>query len=284
MAILFTLIVGIIDYSTGYEISLSVFYFGPVAFTAWYAGKRPGIWVSLLASLVWLNADLGAGHMYSHWSIPFWNALVRFLFLAFNALLLAAFHKQLEAANSLARIDPLTGLLNLREFVTRLNLIISDHQNSSPFAVVYIDLDNFKKINDTYGHLEGDRLLRSVAKALTASLRPADVLARIGGDEFSLLLPNANMQSTKVLLEKARNHLCEIEINGARITCSFGAMIFIHPPSSSSEAMRLADDLMYTAKRDGKNAVYFSVFNGNAMGNKPAEHSVHYGRRREDLV
>jgi diguanylate cyclase (GGDEF)-like protein len=284
MAILFTLIVGFIDYSTGYEISLSVFYFGPVAFTAWYAGKRPGLLVSLLASFVWLNADLGAGHMYSHWSIPFWNTLVRFLFLAFNALLLAASRKQLETANSLAQIDPLTGLLNLREFVTRLNIIISNHHNSNPFAVVYIDLDNFKNINDNYGHLEGDRVLCSVAKALAASLRPGDVLARIGGDEFSLLLPDANMQSTKSVLEKAREHLCEIDIIGVRITCSFGAMIFIHPPSSSSEAMRLADDLMYTAKRDGKNAVYFNVFDGNSTVSKAADHSVHYGRRRGDLV
>lgn len=284
MAILFTLIVGTIDYTTGFEISLSVFYFGPVAFSAWYAGRRSGIMLALLASLVWLNADLGAGHLYSHWSIPFWNTLVRFLFLTFNAVLLDAFHQQLEAANSLAQIDSLTGVLNLREFVTRLDLIISDHQNNIPFAVVYIDLDNFKNINDSYGHLEGDRLLRAVGEALAAPLRSTDVLARIGGDEFSLLLPNTNSQNAKDLLKKSGEHLREISIGGTKITCSFGAMIFIHPPSSSTEAMRLADDLMYLAKREGKNAINVRVFDGNAEESKPVEHTVNYGRRREDVT
>jgi len=283
MAILFTIIVGIINYSTGYEISLSVFYFAPVAFTAWYAGKRSGVAISLLASLVWLNADFGAGHLYSHWSIPFWNALVRFIFLGFNALLLDAFHQQLEAANLLARIDPLTGLLNLREFDRQLNLMISDHQNNAPFAIVYIDLDNFKNINDTYGHMEGDRQLRAVAEALAAPLHPADILARIGGDEFALLLPNTDTQSVRTLLEKSREQLSGIDLEKAKITCSYGAMIFLHPPSSSDEAMRLADHLMYLAKRNGKNAVHFCVYDGSEEENKPVEHTV-YGRRREDVT
>jgi diguanylate cyclase (GGDEF)-like protein len=272
MAILVTLIVAVIDYTTGYEISLSVLYFGPVGFTAWYVGKRHGITIALLASLAWLNADLGAGHIYSHWSIPFWNAAVRFSFLTLNALLLGAFHKQLEAAKTLAHIDSLTGLLNVRAFDKELNQMISKPENSIPFTVAYIDLDNFKNINDGYGHLEGDRLLCAIGKTLVTSSRARDTSARVGGDEFALLLPKTNLLEAKGILEKLRQRLAKINIQGTRITCSIGAIIFTHPPITSSEAVRLADNLMYAAKKEGKNAVYISVYDESENSQKPLEY------------
>jgi diguanylate cyclase (GGDEF)-like protein len=272
MAILFTLIVAVIDYTTGYEISLSVLYFGPVGFSAWYVGKRSGVTIALLASLAWLNADLGAGHIYSNWSIPFWNAAVRFSFLALNALLLAAFHKQLEAARTLAHIDSLTGLFNMRAFDNELNRMISEPEKNIPFTVAYIDLDNFKSVNDSYGHLEGDRLLCAIGKTLVRSSRARDTSARIGGDEFALLLPKTNLLEAKGILEELRRRLAKINIQGVRITCSIGATTFTHPPITSSEAVRLADNLMYTAKRKGKNAVYIRVYDESENSQKPLEY------------
>lgn len=271
MAICFTAILGIIDYATGYEVSLSVFYFGPVAFSAWYAGRRSGIMVSLLASLVWLNADLGAGHLYGHWSIPFWNSILRFSFLAFNALLMDAFHRQLESANLLARLDPLTGILNSRAFNIELEKAIDVHQQDEPFTLVYTDLDNFKQINDTYGHLEGDNKLCEVVNVLVASARSTDVVARVGGDEFALLLPKTDHRGAKVMLTKLRKHLADINLDSAKITCSLGAVTFLKPPHNSSQAMQLADKLMYASKRQGKDRVNFGIFDGE-FSIKHAEH------------
>ncbi|MEO6908307.1 MAG: diguanylate cyclase [Abditibacteriaceae bacterium] len=100
--------------------------------------------------------------------------------------------------------------------------------------------------------------------------------------EFSLLLPNTGVQSVNETLEKAQKDLKKIDIQEARITCGVGAVIFIHPPTSSSEAMRLADDLMYAAKRERTDAIYISVYDGSESSQTPLEFGVHYGRRYDD--
>jgi len=283
LAFYFSIIVGLIDYATGYEISLSVLYLGPVVFAAWYAGRRPGLIIAIISSFIALNADAEAGHIYSHWSIPFWNTTIRFTFLTFNVLLLDAFHKQLEAAKLIARIDPLTGVLNTRTFDEQLQKIILMRQENNPFTLIYIDLDNFKQINDSYGHLEGDRILRAVGKAMASAVRTEDEVARLGGDEFAMLLPNSDSASAKRVLEKLRQRLAEIDTDGAQITCSFGVVTFLKPPASSTEAMRFSDQLMYMSKLEGKGRASFGVFDGVSCIQKTSNHVVEYKRRQEDV-
>ncbi|HEX5788072.1 MAG TPA: DUF4118 domain-containing protein, partial [Woeseiaceae bacterium] len=113
-------IVGALDYVTGYQISFSVFYLLPVSLAAWYAGRLWGIAVSVAASITWYFVEGQVAPVYDHSLIPFWNALVRFIFFLVNSLLLSALRERLVVESRMARTDGLTGLFNLRAFEEQL--------------------------------------------------------------------------------------------------------------------------------------------------------------------
>lgn len=271
LAICGCVVVGVIDYVTAYDISVSVFYLGPVALAAWYAGRRAGIGISALSCIVWLIADVGSGHPYKGWSIPAWNTGIRFIFLLINALLLAALHAQLDVAERLSLIDPLTGVLNSRAFNKHLQSAIAfARRDGTPMTLAYIDVDNFKQINDSLGHIEGDNKLCAIGKALMDATRQTDFVARLGGDEFALLFPNTNFSGAKTILAKLVPQLATIKLKDSHVTCSIGAVIFTKPPAQSVEAMQMVDELMYTAKRGGKDAVLYGISDGKSCVRQPA--------------
>ena len=122
--------------------------------------------------IAWLGVDIASGHDYSAPLIPFWNALVRLGFFILVAVLLASVRAHLRNEESLARIDGLTGVMTGRAFrYSPAEVIGLAARNGNPFVLVYVDLDDFKKVNDTRGHAEGDRTLKTIASALTQSVR-----------------------------------------------------------------------------------------------------------------
>ena len=255
------LLLGLIDYLTGYELAVSLLYLGPVDVAAWYVGRRAGLGLAFLSSIVWLTADLGAGHSYSHMAIPIWNTLIRFGFFLSNVFLLAELREYLTGAQRLARTDALTGVFNSRAFMEQLHYNLGlARRNGNPLTLAYIDLDDFKRINDMQGHGEGDRLLRLVGQTLMRGTRHTDRVARLGGDEFALLLPDTDAGGAREGIEKVRQLLREsLDFAGFPVTCSVGAVTFSSPPSSTDEAVRAADHLMYQVKSQGKNAAAFGV-------------------------
>lgn len=254
--------IGFIDFATGYEISLGVFYLGPVAAATWYSGRRAGATLAALSCLVWYAADTGVGHPYSHPAIPVWNALVRLGFFLSTAFLLAALREHLTAERQQARTDTLTGLLNSRAFMEKLDYTLAlAGRNGNPLTLAYIDVDNFKAINDQHGHSEGDRVLRGFGQTMTECTRRSDTAARIGGDEFALLLTNMETKGAAEAIAKLRHRLQEsLRAGGAAVTCSIGAVTFKKLPCNADEAMRAADALMYEVKRRGRNDVALRVF------------------------
>jgi len=261
--------VGLINYLTTYDISVSVFYLGPVALAAWYGGRRMGVGVSAISCIIWLIADVGSGHPYRGWSIPLWNTGIRFIFLLINALLLDALHTQLDVAQRLSLIDPLTGVLNSRAFNEHLQAALaSARRDETPMTLVYIDVDNFKQINDSLGHIAGDSKLCAIGNVLMSATRQTDFVARLGGDEFALLFPNTDLSGAKTVLAKLVPQLAAIELENSHITCSIGAVTFITPPAQLIEAMQLADTLMYEVKKGSKNAVVFGIFDGKTCVRK----------------
>jgi diguanylate cyclase (GGDEF)-like protein len=123
-----------------------------------------------------------------------------------------------------------------------------------------VDVDNFKRINDRYGHAGGDRLLRAIARAMREGCRRTDIVARLGGDEFALLLPDTGPDAAAVVVEKVRTALlASARGEGWPATFSVGATTFLEPPSSVDELVSRADELMYAAKRAGKNRALFEV-------------------------
>lgn len=171
-------------------------------------------------------------------------------------------HLQLE---HMAHHDQLTQLANRALFYDRLNhAIASAKRYPTQFAVMFIDLDGFKAVNDDYGHHIGDALLAEVARRLQATIRESDTCARMGGDEFALLIYHLdNASSAAVVAEHILQSIrAPFELEGhtlTQISCSIGIAFYPdHEPSSGSALVQLADNAMYASKRSGKNNVTFS--------------------------
>lgn len=257
-------VIGIADFLTGYEIGFSLFYVLPISMVTWITSRRLGVVTSTVGALIWLWADVSTGHPYSHPLIPVWNTLVRLSFFLIITLLLSALRRAMEHEKELARIDDLTGAVNSRFFYELAQMEIDRFQRyARPFTLAYIDLDDFKGVNDRLGHSAGDEVLRVVAGSARKHLRKSDVVARLGGDEFALLMPETEQESARVVLSKLQLGLLEEMRTGDwRITFSVGALTCNAAPSTTEELVRMADDLMYSAKRDGKNAVRYSTYAG----------------------
>lgn len=163
----------------------------------------------------------------------------------------------LERESRLSRTDPATGVANRRLFVEFAKLEIETaHKYKHPLTVVYIDIDNFKIINDTCGHHTGDRVLQTVAETIKDSLRETDVVARLGGDEFAILLPKSEYEPAQIVIRRVQKRLLEsMERQKLSTTFSIGAVTFTQPPSSVDEMLKQADSLMYLVKNNGKNQI-----------------------------
>ncbi len=161
----------------------------------------------------------------------------------------------------LTRRDDLTGALNRRGFFE----VLGDESKRSqrylhPLTVVYVDLDDFKLVNDLKGHKTGNLVLQEVARTMQSILREVDFVARLGGDEFALLLPETGAENVRVVLDKLRTALMnEVNAHDWRVTFSIGAVTFNDPRVTAEEMIAKADELMYSVKLSGKNRVEHSV-------------------------
>jgi diguanylate cyclase (GGDEF)-like protein len=180
---------------------------------------------------------------------------------AFAAQLDSAY-KELEGANVRLKEysfkDEVTGLYNRRFFSIRLEEEISRYRRfSHPVSIVLLDLDGFKEINDELGHAAGDQTLREIAQLLLKQSRGINVIARYGGDEFSVLLVETTKAGARLYAERMRQAISALPFShGRRMTASFGIANVPEDISGASEEMiRAADDALYAAKRAGKNQV-----------------------------
>lgn len=257
-------LIGIVDFLTGPEIGFSVFYVLPIALVTWLTSRQLGLIVSLASALVWLWADVAAGQPFSHPFISIWNTLIRLAFFMIITLLLWALKRAMEHERESARIDNLTGAVNSRLFYDLVQMEINRFQRyEHPFTIAYIDLDNFKAVNDQFGHLVGDQVLCIVVSSARKYLRKTDVVARLGGDEFALLLPETNEESARVALSKIQDGLLEeMQLGNWPITFSIGVITCSAAPHTAEDVVRMADELMYSVKRDSKNAIKYTTYAG----------------------
>lgn len=153
-----------------------------------------------------------------------------------------------------ARVDSLTGCLNTAGFYEAAERLLEESKvDYRPFALIYADLDDFKRLNDTLGHLEADRALKVFGKLLQVHTRSHDLVARVGGDEFVVLLtgigPDMAFSAAERLQIRIQN---ELRLRGFDISASVGCIAFNESPESVQAAVQLADQMMYAAKNDGK--------------------------------
>jgi len=168
--------------------------------------------------------------------------------------------EQEHRLNELARQDPLTGVLNRRTFYEvfemEWNRVLRYHH---PLSCVMVDVDYFKKINDTYGHLAGDHVLKSLSQSLEAQSRATDHICRWGGEEFCLLLPETNEQGAHLWAERCCAAIAETAFSSGRhrltMTASFGVAEWREDLQSPEHLLDLADQALYAAKRAGRHRV-----------------------------
>jgi diguanylate cyclase (GGDEF)-like protein len=249
------LIVGVtvaIDYALGPDIQFSVFYaFGPIV-TAWCATRRDGILVAVLAALTSVALHLLNGELAAEPLPLLLSLLIRLGSLTLIAVLVAQVRALTERLETLSMRDSLTGLLNRRALLERLDEEIARaRRKATPLSLVYADVDWFKSVNDRFGHSVGDEFLVLVADALSQSLRPTDIAARMGGDEFVVLLPETDAAGTARIAERLAEQLDPLETRyGAGLSLGFSS--FATPPDSAESAINTADSAMYDAKRARK--------------------------------
>ncbi len=260
--------VGYLDYVTGYELSFSAFYLAPVFIAVWWVGMLWGMVAAVASALTWGIADVLSGHVYPNPAFYLWNSLIRLGFFTTVAYLLIALRKFHGRVVASARTDILTGLSNSRHFYELADVEVGRCQrHDRPVSLAYVDLDNFKLVNDRLGHAAGDDLLRLVAATLARQLRREDSLARLGGDEFAILLPETTPDAAEAVAKKIHANLGRtMSDSGYPVTSSIGVISCISPPESRDDLIRMADDLMYRVKKENKNAVVCAVHGKGQSG------------------
>ena len=244
-------LLGAIDYLTGPEISFSIFYLVPISAAVWYGSRRIGYFISVMAAIVWAIVEHVSALDYSQEWILYWNSAVRLAFFLVVGWLLSELQTNLRRQQHLASTDSLTGLLNRTGFIERAAPVMAAAtRHGHPTTIGFADLDGFKQVNDTLGHVEGDAVLERVGALLIGARRGSDIAARYGGDEFVILLPHTGLQGARRFFDKFRR-AAEVELrDGGRtgLSISIGAVVFERGPPDLIEALRIADGLMYRAK------------------------------------
>ncbi|WP_371323485.1 GGDEF domain-containing protein [Dechloromonas sp. ZY10] len=246
----------------------------------WLFTNIPGVYLLLgrqvgfvITALSLLGLILGNASMSQPYSQPaLATAVVCMIYLALFFHVFASrsvsYYVRMRESNArlylLAMRDPLTGILNARAYYEICDRLIAAAQRSGrPYAVLFVDLDHFKAINDRHGHAAGDVVLKRVGETLGASIRSSDTLGRIGGEEFSVFLPDTSRDAAVLVAENLRRAVERLapDIGGGeclRVTTSIGVAGSEGCPVEMQVLQRCADQAMYRAKMAGRNQV--SVF------------------------
>ncbi len=260
--------VGLIDLRTGEYVMFSPLYLVPIAAAAWWLHPR----ITALAVAV---SVVSGSYNEAVWPTDFpfavtvWNAIARATVFGGVAVLITYVRRHndgliqardhlavaLEKEHALSRTDGLTGLANRRCFIEALSATVE--RRAGELAVAYLDLDDFKAVNDRHGHAAGDALLRRLAQDIQHAVRDGDLPARLGGDEFAVLFHRANPAVVHGVLERllrlateASGHLPDTSVG-----LSIGVVYFREAPARVEDLLHQADRAMYRAKRSGKGRI-----------------------------
>jgi len=261
LALMFLLLVGIADYATDYRLNLVALYLPPLLTIIWFTGPLFGLLLSAIAAASWAYVDF-AGRYGGDSTLVYWNWAA--LQSGFAVLVIAVWklRRALDDAHFQSRKDALTELVNKAGFyqIVGAEMEVCRRYKRS-LSIAYIDCDNFKAVNDRFGHHVGDELLRGIAQAMTRKLRASDLAGRLGGDEFAVMLPETSAEACRMVIEMLQQRLLqEMQQNDWPVTFSIGIATFVRIPETIDDMVRQADNLMYMVKRAGKGAIRQEVF------------------------
>ncbi len=259
--LILTFLLGVVNHWLGYEISFSIFYWMPILLAAWFLGPKRAAFFATLSAGLWFNVDTSDGRVYSHALIPIWNGFMRLAMFSIIIYFACRLKRELQNEREMGRRDSLTGLFNFRYLSEAMDSEIRRSLRfKKPFSVMYIDLDNFKRVNDEFGHDQGDIFLAVVANVFRDCFRHYEVIARVGGDEFVVLLPETDADQVRApivrLMAKLRD---EIGKRAPFVTFSIGVFVCTKSLFAAREIISQADGLMYRVKTAGKNNFLIKV-------------------------
>ena len=235
---------------------LGILYVIPVLLITWTEGIGWGTGIGL-ASIV--MREVVAWHQMPAETPLVWRLANALAYVAVVSVAMAGLQRLRRSQAELAKLviqDQLTNVLNARAFADRLAQELDRNRRyPHPLSLLYMDLDNFKVINDTHGHQTGDAVLRLVADAMRSSVRQADVVGRLGGDEFAVLLPETDAQLADAAAKRLVAGLRNVFKGTPSVTASIGVVSCTATDASTDDLLRRADQAMYDAKRMGKDRV-----------------------------
>jgi diguanylate cyclase (GGDEF)-like protein len=261
LSLIMVILIGFIRYMTGPEFAFSLFYLFPIIIVSWNLGRWAGIFISFSSALSWLAADLTMLNKFSNAMVPYINETFRLIVFITIVNIVFELKCALENHKKLARTDPLTDISNRLGFYELATMEINKARRyKRSISMMYIDIDDFKIVNDTYGHHKGDALLCAVAKTIRQHIRVIDIVTRFGGDEFGVLLSETGAESAAQVVKKLKKKVLEhVRDNGCPVTLSIGVATFISPPVRIDEMIDAADSQMYLAKQNGKNRTRYKI-------------------------
>jgi diguanylate cyclase (GGDEF)-like protein len=242
--------IGYLDYRSEVYLSFALFYLLPIAVATRYAGREWGLAVAALSAATGSIGDLAAPGVFG--VLLVWNAVTRLGVFAVVVIVLTRLRQAHETEHRLARTDPLTGVANFRWLSEEMQReMYANRRYGGPLSLAYLDLDDFKRVNDERGHAAGDEVLRCVASALLRALRPSDLVARIGGDEFVVLMPRTDATGAARAMERVAEDLTA-SASGSPISFSVGIIDLDRAVGSIDDLIGRADEQMYEAKHAAK--------------------------------
>jgi diguanylate cyclase (GGDEF)-like protein len=261
-------VVGWLDYVSAPTLLLNFFYLLPVMLIAWAtASTAYGLIAAFATFLVGPLEEYLTGFRHTSLLVAVWNAGLHLAIFCVVLVLLGKVRQLVNRLREQAANDELTGLANLRTFrdvATRE--IERSRRYEHELSLAFLDIDDFKAVNDRLGHAAGDRVLVTFASIARAAARTVDTVARIGGDEFVILMPETGAAAALPLAERLRA-ACPLATGSgqASVTCSVGLATFECPPGDMDDLLKRGDTLMYEAKAAGGDCVRHAHIHGVAL-------------------
>ena len=251
----------LLDYWTGPLITLLPLYLANIALAAWLLSRW---WVIAIVTI----AVVARAWIFQQQDVPvafllsLIDAISNVLVFVFVVYLVEMLKQTLKELAEIAGTDHLTQVKNRKSFYELgAAEIARSYRHQIPFTIAFIDLDNFKQVNDNVGHAMGDQVLATVASTIKLNLRDGDILGRLGGDEFVVLLHHTNSQQAQMFVERVRGHLHQaVSPLDSKVDFSMGAVTNAScNPLTLDELLKVADKAMYEIKHSGKGAIRYVV-------------------------
>ncbi len=246
----------VLNVRTGADLRLGILYVVPVLLAASYDGLGWGIAFALATALLRFGVGIDQLPLDTSLQVRLLNEAGYLTVVGVAIAGLSQLRRTQAQLELLATHDPLTTVLNARAFASQVAQELGRNRRyGRPLALIYLDLDDFKRVNDAHGHATGDAVLRLVADAMRGAVRQADFVGRLGGDEFGVLMPETDGSVAHSVANRLAGGIRTVFRGTPSVTASIGVVAVTGTEAGSDELLRKADQAMYEAKRTGKDRV-----------------------------